>query len=183
MNLTFVTGNQAKTDYLAKLLGVKFKHQKVELDEIQTTNLAAIGEHKARQAYEILQSPVLIDDVSLGFDALNGLPGPFVRFFVETDNGLEKLCRMLDNFESRGALATCVMVYYDGRTLEAFEKSLRGTISDQPRGENGYGWDKIFIPEGYTQTRAELQDDEYAEVYLTVRPIIELKKFLLEHNT
>jgi non-canonical purine NTP pyrophosphatase (RdgB/HAM1 family) len=181
-NLTFVTGNQDKADYLSQMLGIQFDHQKLELDELQSTNMASIGEHKAKQAYEILTTPVLIDDVSLGFDALEGLPGPFIRFFVDMDDGLEKLCRMIDGFDSRVAVATCVMVYYDGTTLEIFEKSLKGTISDHPRGKNGFGWDSIFIPDGYTKTRAELDSEEDKRTYLSIKPIRELKKFLLGHH-
>jgi len=181
-DFVFVTSNQAKADYLAKLLEMEFAHQKLELDELQSTSMAAIGEHKARQAYEILQKPVLIDDVGLGFDALDGLPGPFIKFFLEMNEGLEKLCRMLDNFNNRRAVASSAMVYYDGHTLQIFEKSLEGTISDHPRGDNGFGWDAIFIPKGYDKTRAELLDDDYKKVYITVRPIAEVKKFLQEHR-
>lgn len=60
MNVTFITGNQAKADNLAEHLGLKVKHQKVELDEIQSVDLKVIVEHKVRQAYAIVQSPVLV---------------------------------------------------------------------------------------------------------------------------
>jgi inosine triphosphate pyrophosphatase len=99
----FITGNQNKADYLAKTLGIELEHQKIDLDEIQSVNPLAIVEHKVRQAYNIIQKPVLVEDVSLVFNALDGLPGPFIKFFVDAENGLENLCHMLDGFDDRSA--------------------------------------------------------------------------------
>ena len=67
---TFITGNQHKADYLAKMLGIALEHQKVELDEIQSVDLDVIVAHKVKQAYEQIGRPVLVDDVGLArFDA------------------------------------------------------------------------------------------------------------------
>ena len=78
---------------MAKLLDLPLEHQKIDLDEIQSVSLEEVVEHKVRQAYEIAKRPVLVEDVALSFEALGGLPGPFVKFFVEAPNGLENLCR------------------------------------------------------------------------------------------
>lgn len=178
MSVTFITGNQHKADYLARLLDMEIAHQKVDLDEIQSDNLDTIVEHKVRQAYDIVQGPVLVDDVALGYGALDGLPGPFIKFFVEQLEGLEKLCRMLDGFDDRSAEATCVMGYYDGERLKLFRGSLSGSIADHPRGD-GWGWDAIFCPDGYGgKTRAELILEEDEETYKMIKPITEVKKFL-----
>ena len=117
----FITGNQHKADYLAKMLGIPLEHQKVELDEIQSISLDDIVTHKVKKAYEIIGKPVLVEDVALGFTALGGLPGPFIKFFVDAPDGLEKLCRILDGFNDRGARANCVFGYYDGKNLQLFE--------------------------------------------------------------
>lgn len=177
--VTFITGNQNKADYLAKLLGMPIEHHKLELDEIQASSLKKVVEHKVREAYSHVGGPVLVDDVSLGFTALNGLPGPFIKFFVEQPDGLEKLCRMLDGFTDRGARGECMYGYYDGERLELLHGSIGGQIADHPRGEGGYGWDRIFCPDGYEgRTRAELSEDEYAAVYEIIRPLAALRKFL-----
>jgi non-canonical purine NTP pyrophosphatase (RdgB/HAM1 family) len=176
---TFITGNQDKADYLARTLGIPLEHQKVELDELQSTSLEAIVEHKVKQAYDLIKKPVLVEDVALGFDALDGLPGPFVKFFVDAPNGLEGMCRMLDGFPDRGAIASCVFGYYDGETLKMFQGSLKGKIAEHPRGENGFGWDKIFEPVGYEgKTRAELTPDGDASTYATIKPFAALREFL-----
>ena len=175
----FITGNQNKADYLQKLIDMPIDHQKVDLDEIQSTSLDAIVTHKVKQAYEIVGRPVLVEDVALGFDALSGLPGPFIKFFVDSDNGLEHLCRMLDGFSDRGAMAECMFGYYDGSRLELLRGSLHGQISDHPRGHGGYGWDKVFSPDGWEgKTRAEFTPEEDEQTYQTIKPIAQLRELL-----
>ena len=175
-DVTFITGNQAKADYLAKYLSFPVKHQKVELDEPQSLDLKTIVEHKVRQAFEIVGGPVIVEDVALEFDALGRLPGTFIKFFVE-EVPFETMCRMLDDLD-RGATARCMFGFYDGQTLEFFEGSMRGTIAEHPKGANGYGWDQLFIPEGYTQTRAELSEADDQKTYLIIKPFAKLKVFL-----
>lgn len=175
----FITGNQNKADYLSQMLGVQLDHHKVNLDEIQSTSLDEIVTHKVKQAYELVQKPVLVEDVALGFEALGELPGPFVKFFVDAEDGLEKMCRMCDGLENRNARAECVFGYYDGERLELLRGGLDGVIADHPRGDGGYGWDRIFCPEGYDgRTRGELTKQEDMATYLVTKPIDRLRTLL-----
>lgn len=174
-DITFITGNQGKADYLAKYLGFPIKHQKADIEEIQSLDLKAVVEHKVRQAFDIVGSPVLVEDVALEFEALGRLPGTFIRFYVD-EVPFETLCRTLDGL-SRGAVARAVFGYYDGSEITFFEGSLHGTIAEHPSGENGYGWDKIFIPEGHSQTRAEMSEEDDRKTYLMVKPFGKLKAF------
>lgn len=175
-DVTFITGNQSKADYLAKYLEHPVRHQKVDLDEIQSLDLRVIVEHKVRQAYEIVQGPVLVEDVALEFTALGKLPGTFIRFYVDTVP-LDIICRTLDGLD-RTATARALFGYYDGEEITYFEGSLPGRIADQPAGEGGYGWDKIFIPDGYEVTRAELDEADDRTTYLKIKPLAQLKAFL-----
>ncbi len=175
-DVIFITGNSAKADYLAKYLGFPIAHRRVELDEIQSLDLRTVVEHKVRQAHGTVGGPVLVEDVALEFEALGRLPGTFIKFFVD-EVPFETICRMLDGL-SRDATARCVFGYYDGSRLEHFEGSLKGVIAEHPRGDNGYGWDKIFIPDGYEQTRAEMNEEDDKETYLMIKPFAALKTFL-----
>ncbi len=175
-NITFITGNQNKADYLAKYLGFPVKHLKLDLEELQSLDLKEIVEHKVKQAYEIVKEPVIVEDVSLEFSALGRLPGTFIKFFVD-EVPFETICSML-NDKTRKATARCVFGYYDGNDLQLFESSLDGEIAESPSGENGYGWDKIFIPQGYTQTRASLNEEDDRKTYLKIKPFAQLKSFL-----
>lgn len=177
-DITFITGNQSKADYLAKYLGFPVKHVKVDLDEIQSLDLKEIVEHKVKQAYEQVKAPVIVEDVSLEFAALGKLPGPFIKFFVDTVP-FETICMMLNGM-SRKATARCVFGYYDGTILELFEGHLDGEIATVPAGDNGYGWDKLFIPEGYSVTRAQMDEEDDKKTYLQIKPFAQLKAFLSE---
>ena len=175
----FITGNQNKAEYLAKSLGIALEHQKLDLDEIQSSDPFVIIEHKARQAYKLIGKPVLVEDVSLVFNALNGLPGPFIKFFVEAESGLENLCRMLDGFEDRTAVGSVLYGYFDGKELMIIPGGLKGAIAKTPRGKGGFGWDKIFEPEGYGGlTRAELPADLDIESFGKLRDFESLRIFL-----
>lgn len=177
--LLFITGNQDKADYLQRLLGVEVEHQKLDLDEIQSIDLDEIVRHKVLQAYEIVKRPVLVEDVSLEFNALKGLPGPFIKYFVE-ETGLDSTAKMLDGHDDRSAVARCTFGYYDGDEIRFFRGSLEGEISKVPKGDGGYGWDKIFIPLGYGgRTRAQLTDEENDETYQIIKPFEELRDYLL----
>ena len=173
--VTFITGNRNKADYLAKCLDIPIKHQKVELDELQSLDIRMIVDHKVRQAYEVLKSPVLVEDVSLEFSALGRFPGTFIKFLID-EVPFETICRMLDGL-SREAVARCVFGYYDGKEVVLFEGKLNGLISNEPAGVNGFGWDKIFIPEGYSVTRAELSEEDDMKTYSTIKPFAQLKVF------
>ncbi len=177
MKITFITGNQDKADYLARHLGFHIDHVKIDLDEIQSLSLEEVARHKAVQAYDYLQTPVLVEDVGLSCAALNGLPGPFIKWFASA-LGHEKLCHLLDPFDDRSAVAVCVFAYYDGKEIVTFEGSLRGTIADEPRGSHGFGWDPIFIPEGYEITRAEMNNQDDEKTYATIKPFAALREFL-----
>jgi inosine triphosphate pyrophosphatase len=162
----FITGNMDKVKYLSETLGVLLEHHKLSLDEIQSANPQEVIEHKVRQAYDILQQPVLVEDTSLSFNALGGLPGPFVKFFVEAENGQENMCRMLDSFSDRSAYVCVTYGYYDGENLTFFVGRLNGVIAQLPRGTGGYGWDAIFEPTGSEgRTNAELTPEEYIRIF------------------
>lgn len=176
--VTFVTSNPKKAEYIGKYLNIPVTHHALELDELQSLSLHTIVEHKVRQAYEQLRRPVIVEDVALSFDALGGLPGPFIKFFLEQMT-YEQLCA-LPGLNTRGATASCVMGFYDGNAIQIFKGEMRGEIAQKPAGKDGYGWDCIFIPDGYTETRASLGEDEDKKTYLQIKPIEALAAFLAE---
>ena len=126
-----------------------------------------------------MKRPVLVEDAALCFTGLHGLPGPFIKFFLEAPDGLEALCRMADGIATREARTACVFGYYDGHEVTLFRGGMSGSIADSPRGDGGYGWDKIFCPDGYAgRTRAELSTAEDHATYVVTKPITELRAFL-----
>jgi XTP/dITP diphosphohydrolase len=176
-DVVFITGNQKKADYLTVLLGHPIEHVKVDLEEIQSLDLKEIVTHKLHQAYKEVNRPVLVEDVSFEFTALGKLPGTLIKWFLE-ELSTEGLCRLLDGKE-RAATARCVFGYYDGYTETYFQGGMSGTVPEHPSGEGGYGWDPVFIPEGYSVTRAELSKEDDEKTYLKIKPIAEVRDFLI----
>lgn len=157
--LTFVTSNPAKAAQLGWHLSIEVRHKEIDLPEIQSLDLATIIEYKAREAFNMVKCPVLVEDTSLVFNALGKLPGPLVKWFLqELDNS--GLCALLNGYEDRSALASVLFGYYDGRQLKTFASEMAGTIAGKPRGDRGFGWDPIFIPQGWTKTWGEMTKEE-----------------------
>ena len=157
--LTFITGNAGKAKYLSDYFHVPVEHIKLDLHEIQSLNLQEVVEDKAKRAFEIIKKPVLVEDVSLIFTALDKLPGPLIKWFLES-LGNEGLCKLVDRFDSRDAHARVMFALYDGNKMQIFEGSMEGKVAIKPRGDAGFGWDPVFIPKGYEKTWAEMSDDE-----------------------
>lgn len=162
IKIVFITGNPGKAKYLSDYFHSPVDYIKLDLPEIQSLDLKEIVEDKARRAYEIVKKPVLVEDISLIFTALDKLPGPLIKWFFET-LGNEGLCKLLNGYQSRDAIAEVQFALYNGSDIKIFRAEKKGRIAEYPRGEAGFGWDPIFIPEGYEKTWAEMEDDEKHE--------------------
>jgi len=151
--ITLVTGNPHKLAELSKVFppGIELRSIKLDLDEIQTLDLHTIVRHKLHQAFEVVGRPVVIEDVSAELDALNGLPGPFIKFFEER-LGRGALFKLAG--ETRVKII-CSMGYYDGKQEYIVDGVLEGRIV-APRDGEGFGFDFVLIPDGYDKTMSEL---------------------------
>lgn len=175
--LTFITGNASKAEQLAKYLGIPVEHQKIDLDEIQSLDLEKIVEHKARQAYEKVKKPVLVDDTSLKINGLGNLPGPFIKFFLN-EMGEDKICQIAHLSSDTSATTEVMIGLYDGKELKIFKGEVTGQISDKKRGDRGFGWDFLFIPKGYNQTRAEMNEEDYDQTSPRKIALEKLERYL-----
>ena len=174
---TLITGNQHKADYLAQYLGQPIDHHKLDLDELQSLDLHEIVEHKVKQAYAIVRKPVIVEDVSLVFNALGKLPGPLIRWFLE-ELKVDGLCKILNTYEDRSATAQILFAYYDGKEIQYFYGESKGTIATEPKGDFGFGWNAVFIPEGSQKTFAEMPDKELTPFSHRAKAVEKLKAFL-----
>jgi len=168
--LTVITGNAGKAEQIGKYLGISVDRKDIDFAEIQSLDLVEVVEDKARRAYEIVKSPVIVDDNSLVINALGKLPGPLVRYFLK-ELGNQGICDLVTGKKDKTASADVAICYFDGKEMKTFVGTIKGSIAKHPAGENGFGWDAIFIPDGYTKTRAELTNDEYDKVEINPRKI------------
>jgi len=159
-SLKFVTGNPNKVREASEILGIAVEQVSIaHLEEVQTDDIVRLVEHKARQAYAECQCPVLVEDSGLIFNAWNSLPGVLVKWF-ENSVGCEGMLKMLRDYEDRSARALCSVAVYDGEKMIVASGEVPGTIAADIRGQGGFGWDVIFIPEGHERTYAEMDASE-----------------------
>lgn len=101
---------------------------------------------------------VVVDDTGLYIEALGGFPGPYAEYVYRTI-GLEGVLRLLSGIDNRRATFRCAAAICVGGEVRVFVGEVNGEISHTPRGAGGFGYDPIFIPEGYFKTYAELGDE------------------------
>lgn len=154
-----VTGNAHKLEEWRRQLPADIEIDSVDVDlpEIQSMDPEVIVADKAKRAYEVSGKPVVVEDVSAGLDKLGGLPGPFIKFFIKTI-GRDALFQLAGR-EGERAMVSCSIAYYDGRELLTVRGDVRGTVVES-RGESGFGFDQIFIPDGSSVTYAEMSAAE-----------------------
>ena len=164
--LIFATHNAHKADEVKAIVGNLFEVKNLSdinfFDEIPETGntFKENAFQKVKYLHDKLNCNCFADDSGLSVDALNGAPGILsARYAGEPSNSqrnTEKLLNNLKNISNRKAQFTCVIaVILDGQT-HFFEGIIRGTITEYPQGEGGFGYDPIFIPDGYDKTFAEL---------------------------
>lgn len=159
MALIFVTSNQGKADEARQILNTPVDIQPLDIDEIQSLDNEKIIRKKAEEAFRLIKKPFLVDDVSMDIEAWNGFPGPFTKY-IDQAGGPELLVKMLVAEKNRTAIARATIAYHDGNAIHLFIGEVKGAIATEIRGTNGWGWDPVFIPEGYSQTFAEMTETE-----------------------
>ena len=149
-----VTGNPHKlASFERHLKDYSFKSVDIDLPEIQSLDSHAIITDKVERAYDEVGKPVLVEDVSVALEALNGLPGPFIKFFEER-MGPDAIFQLVTG-KSLAATVTSTIGYYDGSKLIITQGVVHGTAV-AARGENDWGFDACFLPDGQTKTYGEM---------------------------
>lgn len=160
MDVTFVTSNARKLAEARAILGatpaLTLTSRALDLPELQGEP-EDVARAKARRAAVAVGGPALVEDTSLCYDALGGLPGVYVKWFLEK-TGPEGLVDALAAYDDKSAEALCVLAYATGPEDESprtFVGRTRGRIV-RPRGSRDFGWDCVFEPEGRAETYAEM---------------------------
>ncbi|TFF91190.1 XTP/dITP diphosphatase [Candidatus Thorarchaeota archaeon] len=160
--LTLVTTNEHKLAELRPLFAeydVVFENKGIEKMEIRDDSVEKIAREAAKHAFEVLRRPVVVDDTGLYIDALSGFPRSYPAFVLETI-GRQGVLRLLKGETDRKARFVTGVGYADGERVSSFTGEMVGEISLQERGSAGFGYDPIFIPDGFERTYAELTFDE-----------------------
>lgn len=169
--IVFATGNNGKVSTLRshlKLAGVTVEVDQRPLDliEPQAATASEVAAVKARQAYEKLHEPVLVDDSSFHISALGGFPGPYIKYMLDTV-GVEGIMRFMEGKTDRSAyfMSSLVFIDEDGAAHAFDGKDEPGEIVEvMDTYDHPNAWSelwKIFAPPGFGKTYSQMSDDEF----------------------
>jgi len=179
--LIFVTGNAHKLREVKHILSqgpapIDLESQELDIPEVQgSTQEVAIA--KCRRAAELIGGPCITEDTALCFKALNGLPGPYIKYFMK-ELGHAGLNNLLVGFPTKEAWALCTFAYSAGPGIEPilFEGRTDGTIVPA-RGSPQFGWDATFEPVGTGKTYGEMTIEEKEKISHRARALEKLRTY------
>lgn len=178
--ITFITGNAKKLEEVIQILGADFPRKivpkKLDLLELQG-DINEVSILKAKEAHKQVLGPVIVEDTALCFNALKGLPGPYIKWFLDKV-GPDGLYKLLHGFQDKTAQAVCTFAYHPGGDNDEvllFQGRTDGEIVS-PRGPRDFGWDPCFQPVGYEMTYAEMPKTEKNKISHRYRALEVLKK-------
>lgn len=189
MNLIFGTSNQHKLEEVKSILdplqinikGLKDIGYTTDIEETGST-LEENASIKSWHVYKSEKVNVFSEDTGLEVEALNGAPGVYTARYAgmqkNHNDNMDLLLKNLSQFENRKAQFRAVIsLILDGKE-SLFEGVIKGTISLTKRGEGGFGYDPIFIPEGYDRTFAELGEDIKIQLSHRARAVNKMLTYL-----
>lgn len=188
--ILFATSNPNKLREVREILGERY--EVLSLEDIHFTEdipepFDTIEENsifKANYFYEKKNIACMAEDSGLEVDALNGRPSAYsARYAGEEKNDRKNLEKVLDEMKGiseRNAQFVSVLTYRQQDSIHSFRGEMRGVISESPRGENGFGYDPIFIAEGMNRTNAELTPEEKNKISHRKKALAQWIEFLQE---
>ena len=181
------TNNKGKLEEIKKILSdyeiYSLKQKNIDIDVIEDQDtFLGNAKKKAMEIYEIAREETIADDSGLCINALGGYPGVMTHRFLGEDATdkmrNEYLINEVNKYDDRSAKVVCNLVYYDGTDIIIGEGILKGFISRECRGTNGFGFDEIFeLPNGLTL--AELTPEEKNDISARALAAKDLKKKLI----
>ncbi|MBQ7307644.1 MAG: non-canonical purine NTP pyrophosphatase [Clostridia bacterium] len=163
IKLVYVTGNKDKVAAAKKCmadLDVEIIQKNIDVPEIQADTNEEVANFSSKYASNVLKEDCVKNDGGLVIPALNGFPGPYAKY-VEYTLGEQGILDLMVNKTDRTAYWIEAWSYTEyGKDPVCFIGKFYGKISTEIKGNNGYGYDKIFIPEGKDITLAEMSNDE-----------------------
>lgn len=160
MTLNYVTGSEYKV-FMTKLFMQKYNIDvnqiKMYVPEIQETEVEKVATFSSQYAYDKLQIPVLKNDGGLYIPALNNFPASYTHFAEDT-LGEDGILKLMAGIEDRTAYWLEALAYTDKDGTKVFVCKTMGKIAKEKSGNFGWGYDRIFIPDGQDKTLANFDD-------------------------
>ncbi len=163
MRIMFATNNMNKVmeaNEILRSFGIELISTDVKKIEIQSDSLREIAVYAVRHVYNVVKSPVVVEDSGLFIEALNGFPGPYSSYVYKTI-GLKGILKLMEGMGNRVArFVAVVALAISDKEIYVFEGVVEGYIAHEIRGSRGFGYDPIFIPFNHSKTFAEMDRNE-----------------------
>ena len=187
-SVTFISSNALKIGDVmdimiadAEAFPFELRIRDIELDELQASP-TEIARDKIERARNVVDGPILVEDTCLCFNAMGGLPGPYIKWFYEAI-GNDGLARMLDGFEDKTCYAQSTLSFSlgKGHEIATFVGRSAGTVVFPRDPEAGFGWDPIFLPESEDYlTFADMSCEAKNAISHRYRAFQEFKNYISE---
>lgn len=162
MKVRFLSSNPHKVAEVCAILspsGIDPIAVDRKIDEIQTADVTSLIRDKAIKAFQMIGRPLFVEHTGLYTAALNEFPGGLTQVFWDT-LGPDRVAALFASLGNQTVTAKTHIGYIDGRRIRIFEGAVHGAFADVPRGPRDFQWDCVFVPEGTTQTFAEMGELE-----------------------
>jgi len=167
-SIFFITGNNLKFQIAQKELsdvGAELIQKELNTPEIQSMSIEEIASFSAQWASDLLKEQVIVSDVGYYIEALNGFPGPFIKYINEWLSA-DDILRLMTGKENRKVIVKDCLAYCEpGKEPVLFCGSAKGTIADKKGGKGRTSINEIFIPEGYDKVESDIPWDEMKEFW------------------
>jgi XTP/dITP diphosphohydrolase len=158
----FVTGNKGKfleAKNKFSEIGIEIIQKDIGYPEIQTDCLEEVAEYGIEYLKNRLNQPFILEDAGLFIESLDGFPGVFSAYVFDSI-GCKGILKLLENGKNRKAFFKSVYAFFDKGKKEIFIGQSNGFISREIKGDKGFGYDPIFIPDGKEKTFAQMSISE-----------------------
>ena len=172
----FITGNKNKFDE-AKMILPEIEQLEMDLPEIQEIDAHKIIKAKLEEALKHKEGEFIVEDTSLYLDCLNSLPGPLIKWFLQTI-GNEGLVNLTVKLGNNKAIAKTIIGYAENEDeVYFFEGTIQGKIVEVS-GQTKFGWDPIFMPDSHDFTFEQMGKEEKNKISMRRQALDKLKEFL-----
>lgn len=190
--LVFATKNLGKVREVSQLIGEKY-FELLSLNDFDNVeeiiedgnSFAENAVKKAKFVFKKFGLPVVADDSGLVVEQLNGAPGIYSARYAginatDEENNKKLISQLIMFPMPHKAKFVCSAVYFDGEKLLESNGEISGQVIHEPRGKNGFGYDPLFIPDGYNKTSAELELEEKNKISHRSKAFKSLVKLIIE---
>lgn len=153
-----MSGNPYKVEEVKRILvpaGVEVVPVSRKIEELQTEDVEALVKDKLIKAFEAIGRPLFVEHTGLYLSGLNGLPAGLTQIFWDRLQA-DRFAALVAGLGDAKVTAKTILGYCDGRKMHLFEGAIDGTVPAVPAGPTDFQWDCVFVPDGFTQTFAEM---------------------------